>query len=216
MSLRDVSFQSSYNPDNCSVIIGSLYEPTLAESVRYDRTTFGFSPAGLINAATGVAGLIRNGGRIQLICDQILAESTVKAIIEGRLEAADALRDHIPPESLTDINPEDIKGREQLELITWMVRNDLLEIKVAIRPSGIFHPKIGILTDSQNNRIAFNGSANESIHGWNLNYEFLDVFCSWDETQEGRRQGGTVPGSSGRDAAAVLSSYPSLTTTRNT
>ena len=136
-----------------------------------------------MDAATGVAGLIRNGGRIQLICDQTLAESTVKAIIEGRLEAADALRDHIPPESLTDINPEDIKGREQLELITWMVKNDLLEIKVAIRPRGIFHPKIGILTDSQNNRIAFNGSTNESIHGWDLNYEFLDVFCSWEETR---------------------------------
>ena len=62
-----------------------------------------------------------------------------------------------------------------------MVRNDLLEIKVAIRASGIFHPKIGILTDSQDNRIAFNGSANESIHGWDFNYEYLDVFCSWDE-----------------------------------
>ena len=181
MSLCDLSFQTSYNPDNCPDIIGRLYEPALAESVRYDRTTFGFSPTGLMDAATGVAGLIRNGGRIQLICDQTLEESTVKAIIEGRLEAADALRDHIPPESLTDINPEDIKGREQIELITWMVRNDLLEIKVAIRPSGIFHPKIGILTDSQNNRIAFNGSANESVHGWNLNYEFLDVFCSWEE-----------------------------------
>ena len=146
MSLRDLSFQISYNPDNCPDIIGRLYEPALAESVRYHRTTYGFSPTGLMDAATGVAGLIRNGGRIQLICDQTLEESTVKAIIEGRLEAADALRDHIPPESLTDINPEDIKGREQLELITWMVRNDLLEIKVAIRASGIFHPKIGILS----------------------------------------------------------------------
>ena len=183
MSLRDLTFQISYNPDNCPDIIGRLYEPALAESVRYDRTTYGFSPTGLMDAATGVAGLIRNGGRIQLICDQTLEESTVKAIIEGRLEAADALRDHIPPESLTDINPEDIKGREQLELITWMVRNDLLEIKVAIRPRGIFHPKIGILTDSQNNRLAFNGSTNESIHGWDLNYEFLDVFCSWEETR---------------------------------
>ena len=183
MSLRDLTFQISYNPDNCPDIIGWLYEPALAESVRYDRTTYGFSPTGLIEAATGVAGLIRNGGRIQLICDQTLGEETVKAIIAGDLEAADALRDRIPPESLTDINPEDIKGRDQLELITWMVKNDLLEIKVAIRPTGIFHPKIGILTDSQNNRIAFNGSTNESIHGWDLNYEFLDVFCSWEETK---------------------------------
>ena len=72
MSLRDLSFQISYNPDNCPDIIGRLYEPALAESVRYDRTTFGFSPTGLMDAATGVAGLIRNGGRIQLICDQTL------------------------------------------------------------------------------------------------------------------------------------------------
>ena len=122
MSLRDLSFQTSYNPDNCPDIIGQLYEPALAESVRYDRTTFGFSPTGLMDAAIGVAGLIRNGGRIQLICDQTLQGETVKAIIEGRLEAADALRDNIPPESLTDINPEDIKGRDQLELITWMVK----------------------------------------------------------------------------------------------
>ena len=184
MSLRDVSLQSSYNPDNCPDIIGRLYEPALAESVRYDRTTYRFSPTGLMDAATGVAGLIRNGGRIQRICDQTLEEETVKAIIEGRLEAADALRDNIPPESLTDISPEDIKGREKLELITWMVRNDLLEIKIAIRPSGIFHPKIGILTDSQNNRIAFNGSANESVHGWDFNYEYLDVFCSWKEPMQ--------------------------------
>ena len=181
MSLRDISFQSSYNSDNCSDIIGSLYQPALAESVRYDRTTYGFSPAGLINAAAGIAGLVRNGGRIQLICDQTLDADMVQAVIDGRIQAADALRDHIPPESLTDISSEDIKGREQLELVTWMVKTNLLEIKVAIRASGIFHPKIGILTDPQDNRIAFNGSANESIHGWDFNYEYLDVFCSWDE-----------------------------------
>ena len=181
MSLRDLSFQISYNPDNCPDIIGRLYEPALTESVRYDRTTFGFSPTGLMDAATGVAGLIRNGGRIQLICDQTLEAETVKAIIEGRLEAAAALRNEVPPESLTDISPQDIKGKEKLEFITWMVKNDLIEIKVAIRPSGAFHPKTGIMADAQGNKIAFDGSSNESIHGWNLNYEHLNVFCSWAE-----------------------------------
>ena len=105
----------------------------------------------------------------------------VQAVIDGKVQAADALRKHMPPESLTDVSAEDIKGREQLEFITWMVRNDLLEIKVAIRSAGIFHPKIGILTDRENNRVAFNGSANESVHGWDVNYEYLDVFCSWEE-----------------------------------
>ena len=105
MSLRDVSFQSSYNPDNCSDIIGSLYEPALAESVRYERTTYGFSPAGLINAAAGIAGLVRNGGRIQLICDQILDANLVQAVIDGKLQAADALRHHIPPSPLPTSAP---------------------------------------------------------------------------------------------------------------
>ena len=181
MSLRDLSFQISYNPDNCPDIIGRLYEPALAESVRYDRTTFGFTPYGLMDAASGVTGLIRNGGRIQLVCDQTLEAEIVQAIIEGRLQAAAALRDQITPESLTDISPQDIQGKEKLELITWMVKNDLLEIKVAIRPTGKFHPKIGVLADSEGNRIAFDGSSNESIGGWERNYEFLNVFCSWAE-----------------------------------
>ena len=181
MSLRDIEFQISYNPDNCPDIVGRLYEPALAEAVKYDRTTFGFSPTGLMDAATGVAGLIRNGGRINLICDQTLEAATVKAIIEGRIEAADALRENLPPESLTDISPKDLKGKEKLEFITWMVKNDLLEIKVAIRSSGAFHPKIGVLADAEGNRIAFDGSSNESIHGWELNYEHLNVFCSWNE-----------------------------------
>ena len=181
MSLRDLHFQISYNPDNCPDIIRQLYEPVLAESVRYDRTTFGFSPTGLMDAATGLSGLIRNGGRVRLICDQTLEAETVQAIIEGRLQAADALRASIPPESLTDISPEDIRGKEKLELITWLVKNDLLEIKVAIRPSGIVHLKIGVLEDAEGNRVAFDGSANESRHGWDLNYEHIDVFCSWEE-----------------------------------
>ena len=183
MSLKGLSFQLSYNPDNCPDIVKHLYEPALSQAIRYDRTTFGFSPTGLISAAVGIAGLIRNDGRIQLVCDQSLDHEIVKAVIEGRLQATEALRQSIKPESLGNIDPEDIRSKEHLDLISWLVKNDLIEIKVAIRQGAIFHPKIGILTDSHGNRVAFSGSANETGPGWGQNYEQLDVFCSWEDHQ---------------------------------
>ena len=181
MSLRSLDLRLSYNPDTCPDMVREFYDPALAQSVRYDRTTFGFSPSGLTSAAVGIAGLIRKGGRIHLICDQILDHEIVKAVIDGRLQAADALRQNVTPESVTDIDPDDIRSKEHLDLITWMVKNDLIEIKVAIQPGAIFHPKTGILTDEAGDRIVFSGSANESGTAWEDNYEEIDVFRSWRE-----------------------------------
>lgn len=51
MSLRALDLQRRYTPDNCDSIIGQLYVPALSQAVRYDRTTFTFSMAGLVEAA---------------------------------------------------------------------------------------------------------------------------------------------------------------------
>ena len=181
MSLRSLDLEISYSSDTCPDMVSEFYDPALAESVQYNRTTYGFSPNGLVSAAVGIAGLIRNDGRIQLVCDQSLNHEIVKAVIEGRLQAADALRQSIAPESLGNIEAKDIRSKEYLDLISWLVKNDLIEIKVAIRAGAIFHPKIGILTDLEGNQVAFSGSANESGAGWEANYEHIDVFCSWED-----------------------------------
>ena len=60
--------------------------------------------------------------------------------------------------------------------------NDRIEIKVACHAKGrLFHDKTGILRDSDGNKVAFVGSANESIGGWRENYERITVFASWQE-----------------------------------
>ena len=38
---------------------------------------------------------------------------------------------------------------------------------------------MGIITDAEGNRVAFAGSMNESATAMTLNYESIDVFCSW-------------------------------------
>ena len=67
MPLTDLNLRAVYNHSNCPDLLKALYEPLLAQAIRYDRTTFTFTAKGLVAAAAGTAELIRTNGRIRLI-----------------------------------------------------------------------------------------------------------------------------------------------------
>lgn len=63
-----------------------------------------------------------------------------------------------------------------------------LDVKVAVpvdpdgRPAhapGLYHEKVGILTDAEGNRLSFSGSINETAGGWVNNRESFHVHCGW-------------------------------------
>ena len=180
--LRDLNLQTVYTRDNCPDLVADLFVPVLAQSVRYDRATYTFSPEALIVAAAGLAGLINNGGRMRLICHHQLPREVVQAIVDGQRAAEDAVLESLAGQSLIEVDPYDLAGLHHLKLLTWMVKEGRLDIKVAIprQEGGIFHQKIGIFTDQQGDRVAFNGSLNESKLGWLFNDESMAVFSSWD------------------------------------
>ena len=180
--LRDLNLQTVYTRDNCPDLVADLFVPVLAQSVRYDRATYTFSPEALIVAAAGLAGLINNGGRMRLICHHQLPREVVQAIVDGQRAAEDAVLESLAGQSLIEVDPYDLAGLHHLKLLTWMVKEGRLDIKVAIprQEGGIFHQKIGIFTDQQGDRVAFNGSLNESKLGWLFNDESMDVFNSWN------------------------------------
>ncbi len=60
MPLTDLTFRQTYDSDVCSDPVAEFYSPVLAESVAYDRNTF---------TANGLAGLLRNDGRVRIICE---------------------------------------------------------------------------------------------------------------------------------------------------
>lgn len=173
-------------------LIELFYNPALTCAVRYDRMTGYFSAGVLAAAARGIASLINNGGRMRLLvgCQPDPDES--QAIIDGydlRARMEQKLLD-------TDLTPDDPETRTALELLAWMVANEVLDVKVAvpIRPdgrpeksAGIYHEKVGIIRDTEGNRICFCGSINETKAGWVVNRESFDVFCSWQEERERRR-----------------------------
>ena len=180
--LRDLNLQTVYTRDNCPDLVADLFVPVLAQSVRYDRATYTFSPEALIVAAAGLAGLINNGGRMRLICHHQLPREVVQAIVDGQRAAEDAVLESLAGQSLVEVDPYDLAGLDHLKLLTWMVKEGRLDIKVAIprQEGGIFHQKISVFADEQGDRIAFHASLNESRHGWRLNDESMAVFNSWN------------------------------------
>ena len=48
----------------------------------------------------------------------------------------------------------------------------------------MYHEKMGIISDLCGNKVAFSGSMNESATAMMINYEAIDVFCSWNGDME--------------------------------
>ena len=43
--------------------------------------------------------------------------------------------------------------------------------------------KWGIIEDFEGNKVAFSGSMNESATAMSANYETIDVFCNWKQSE---------------------------------
>jgi hypothetical protein len=185
--LQDREWRLKYTPDHGD-LVKLLYEPLLECAVRYDRLTGYFSASALALAARGVERLMANGGRMRMVVGCTLQQPEVDAIEKGETLRAQVDR-HL---AASPLNPTDPSMTDALELLAWLVAEGRLEIRVGIpcdekrRPipaEGLFHEKSGIVEDKTGDRIAFNGSLNETEAGWKRNWESLNIFRSWVEPE---------------------------------
>ena len=184
-SLRSLELQADYTPNTCPDLVGDLFVPLLGASVEYDRTTYTFTPAALSMASRGISGLVRNNGRIRLICHREQDESVIAAIRDGE-EAADRAAELLEKDACWEDIERLIQELPGLDLVAWLVSQDRLDVKVACPKSSdnaVFHRKTGILTDAAGDVVVFTGSVNETPAGWTRNDEELTVFSSWDLPQ---------------------------------
>ena len=185
MALTDLTLKDRYDPDNCDDIVAEFYRPALAQAVSYDRTTYTFSPNALAAVGRGLESFLLAEGHIRLICNYELSMPVYQAIKDGLAQAPDVLLELVPPSTLTESSDMEYKERKRaLDLLTWLVAQGRIEIKVAFVQEGhrLFHEKEGILTDAGGNRLAFVGSANETRAAWVENYELTYVFTDWKES----------------------------------
>ena len=180
--LDELNIKFQYDSDSDD-LINEFYIPVLSNSNEYYRMSGFFSSTSLAISARGIGNFITNGGKMKLICSAVLSEED-KLVIE---EANENPEKFIEKHAIADFKSlEEGFVKNHVEALGWMLANGLLEIKIAIpkNVNGIFHSKIGILKDNENNIISFSGSDNETASGWSHNIEEFKVFCSWDSTEE--------------------------------
>ncbi|MEM3380924.1 MAG: helicase-related protein, partial [Candidatus Bathyarchaeia archaeon] len=167
-------------------IAKAFYIPVLKESVAYDRATGYFSIDALVHAASGVAGLISNGGRMRLILGaHDVPEELWEAYKMGMVSGRDVVDEVARQVAMGLEKIEDVLVKRRLEALAWMFHQNILEVKIVLPrhlymgETGIFHYKILIFRDREGNIIAAEGSANETEPAYTVNGERIVVFYSW-------------------------------------
>ena len=181
--LTDETWNTKYDSDSHD-LVKEFYVPALTCATSYNRATGYFGAQVLTLASRGLEGLIRNDGRMRLVVGCQLDKPEIEAIRKGR-----DLRDAVESRLLAmPLLPGNVGQSDALELLSWMISNGYLEVRFTVpcnekgepvAGEGIYHEKAGVIEDKAGNRLAFNGSINETYYGWAKNWESFHVFSDW-------------------------------------
>jgi hypothetical protein len=178
--LRDLPLKGVYKSDQDD-ILRDFYVPALSVSSLYDRAVGFFSSSTLSYAAQALSAFISGGGTIRLIVGAFSDQADIEAVKEGLRvkEVSDALGKTFIAE--LEEGTENELFQHRFKALSWLVAQDRLKIRVALRPHGLYHDKVGIISDASGDAVVFAGSANESASALlpTLNYESINVFPAW-------------------------------------
>jgi len=184
LSFQELSLKAEYRSFSDDMV-KDFYIPVLDKSIRYDRAVGFFSSTALIEITRGLAGLIRNKGKVRIIASPRLSQEDIEAITYGYKSRYEIIELSILRSFEEESNMFD---KKRLNLLAHLITNGIVDIKIALIEDstgfGIFHEKMGIVEDSFGNRLAFSGSLNETGTAFSHNYESIDVFKSWTYESE--------------------------------
>jgi len=183
--LKDKTFLEEYRTGTNN-FVNDFYKKAFSESVEYWRAVGYFRSSSLEAFGSTLQSFLSDGGKIKLITSVELTEEDVKAIKDGRNKqniCEERINTIIETEFKEDIGNGVSKLAKLLEI-------NRLDIKIAVPRSGrgIYHEKVGLFFDKEDNYIAFTGSANESNNAFENNYECIDVFTSWKDISKAKNK----------------------------
>lgn len=191
MGLRDLSIGPSYETLEGADPVQEFYIPALSQSVRYDRSVGFFSSASLALAARGIAGLIKNEGKMRLVVSPHLSKRDIE-VIRAAGDKCDEAVEKIMLDAMADVETlADEIERDHVRALGWMLTSGYLEMRIALVTDDkgdviqdqLFHQKVGVMRDEKGAALSFSGSINETASGWLYNSEEFKVFKSWDPGQ---------------------------------
>lgn len=165
-------------PEYSSNLVIEFYRPLLREADLYQRVSGYFSTSGLDLYSESLEELAKNNGRLEYIISKEISKKDYE-----RIKAGYDLLEELKPLKLAERNELlTVKTQKQLGNLAFMIAMGRARIKVALTKKGIFHDKFGIIT-SNDEKVFFNGSVNETKSGMDINYESISVDTSWDSSK---------------------------------
>ena len=179
MNYKALEIKRSYISRGDNNITNAFLVPALKCTKIYKRSVGFFSSSVMELIGDGVVSLVRNGGKIQLIASPKLSEEDVEAINLGYEKKEQLVSDVFTRDFYEEINN---LSDEKLQMLCELIIRGVLDIKIAVTDDyGIYHDKLGVLRDFDDNAIAFYGSSNSSFSGYKNNYEKIRVSVDWKE-----------------------------------
>ncbi|MBL8599935.1 MAG: DEAD/DEAH box helicase family protein [Devosia sp.] len=176
-------------------IARDFYLPALAVSRSYDRAVGYFSSSIYLLAWPSLRQFVENGGKIRLLCSPVLSADDENAMRQGYSDRAnEALAVQISAQFAQMLSSPSLM--KPTTVLASLIASGVIDVRIAWvsaaaegRVTRIFHDKLGILEDTDGNRVAFKGSMNETWPALSLdgNIESIDVFASWRDDSEQQR-----------------------------
>jgi DNA phosphorothioation system restriction enzyme len=185
--LADLQLKPAYRSSRDNLLM-DFYVPCLREAALYSRAVGYFTSSILSLAVRGLRPFIKNRGRMRLVASPFLNGEDIEAIKQGYKK-----REEVISAALVRglaLGAESQIVRDRLGFLAWVVGEGLMDIKIALLEEqegvGIYHEKIGVFEDRAGNRVGFTGSSNESAGGLLSNFESIQVFRSWVDSDKER------------------------------
>ena len=171
--------------------MNDFFIPALERSRIYLRGAGFFSSSVFENIGESLGDFVERGGRMRLIMSVRMSKGDHEAV-EAGLKNWDTVVD----EEISRVVKEDFQAplSNGSMMLTRLIEMGRLEIRIARKPEGIYHEKIGVFFDSDIDldeacsviglgldHLAFHGSVNESKNAFYRTHENIKVYHSWSD-----------------------------------
>lgn len=193
-SLRDVMLKLSYHKGEDD-IAADFYLPCMRRSHRYDRAVGFFSSSVFVLAWPSLREFAASGGRMRLVCSPALSSDDIDALNVGYSPSGAEQFSTDAREELQRLLASPVL-QKPTKVLASLVAGGVIDLRIAwIEPQTagrsrrIFHDKVGIFSDVDEQQVVFKGSMNETWLGLSAdgNLESIDVFASWRNEENERR-----------------------------
>jgi superfamily II DNA or RNA helicase len=185
--LSSLALRTSYHKGQDD-IAADFYLPCMQRAATYDRAVAYFRSAAFIVAWPALPGFVGRGGRIRVLCSQVLSTDDIDALEAGYSARADAtLAARFLEEVRSLVNDEVMQAPTRI--LAALVAGGTIDLQIAVLRASevdsaqtrIFHDKLGIFSDGHGHRVVFKGSMNETWAGLAAdgNLESIDVAATW-------------------------------------